>query len=200
MKVSSGHAGSFRVPRGVCRTWVRFAPAGENVSFCCAMLRRVARGGGNVPRRHGDTEEGAGWGLRFWRVGSFCISESMARVGVVWRALEQVGATGACLHSPSARNDGKGRWGQLGKAWHPEEDDVGLRARMGPLPRGRVVRGRDEDLGKNLVFGRILSVFWFGARCALRITGAHRGGVRFRRDNGLGAKQNYCAANRSAWG
>ena len=61
------------------------------VARCCAVLRAGREGGATE-----DTEntEGRGWGLPIWRVGSFCISGFVVRVGVVWRALEQVGAWG----------------------------------------------------------------------------------------------------------
>jgi len=147
MNVSTGHAGSFRVPRGVCGAWVRSRRRGQMrlfVARCCAVLRVM---GGMC---HRDTET-----QRKERDGD-CRFGGWVRFAFVsrWRALEQVGATGVCLPSPSARK-GKGRWGRFGKA----EDDVGLRARMGPLPRGRVVRGHDEDSGRSLFFGRILRVF-----------------------------------------
>jgi hypothetical protein len=43
---------------GIIAGWVRFAPAGEGVGFCCAALRRVARvRGEDSPQRRGGREE-----------------------------------------------------------------------------------------------------------------------------------------------
>jgi hypothetical protein len=140
------------------------------VAFCCAVLRRGVTQ--STQRRRG-TEKREAMGLPSWRVGSFCISEWVVRVGRVWRAL----AHPACLPSPMVPWR-EGRWGRLGKAWHLESEDAGLLARMGPLPIGAVARGRDEDFGEIAVFGRILRVFRVWTRCALRVTDAHqRGGV-----------------------
>jgi hypothetical protein len=57
---------------------------------CCGVLRDPGR----VHRWDAEDAEGRGGGLPFWRVGSFCISGVMVRVGVVWHGLARVGVSG----------------------------------------------------------------------------------------------------------
>jgi len=50
--------------------------------------------------------------LPFWRVGSFCISECVARVGVVWRGLALIGNCGMpTLAGRACRRAGRGEAG-----------------------------------------------------------------------------------------
>src|SRR4051794_11484557 len=81
-----GKVGEGRGGEGFCKGggWVRFAPAGGK---CCALLRGVAPccagGGGFTAETQRARRRGRSWGLPFWRVGSFCRSGVMVRVGVV---------------------------------------------------------------------------------------------------------------------
>ena len=61
---------------------------------------------------------------------------------------------------------------------------------MVPPLNGEVVRACDEDSGGIAVFGRISKVFVSSGRCARRVAGAHRWGVKSRSGAGLSRFQS----------